>query len=242
MEIIIEIPEDPAAQPTVKMPVQEEPAEEQPAETSPMEASPQAAEPVGDPTPLPQYVQLYELNHDFFGWISIPDTRVDYPVMYNAKNPLAYLGHDFYGKFSYAGVPYLDSDCDPDGDFYLVYGHRMNDGSMFADLVAYEDQSFWETHRTFSFDTLCEERIYEVVFAIKARVLDKDERYGFRYYNYTSLDTETEFDDYMEQARELACYDTGVEAAFGDELLVLSTCYHYTRDGRFVLIAKRVTA
>ena len=45
----------------------------------------------------------------------------------------------------------------------------------------------------------------------------------------------------MDQARELSCYDTGVEATYGDELLVLSTCYHYTTNGRFVLIAKRIT-
>lgn len=200
----------------------------------------QAAETHSDPVPLERYQPLFELNHDFFGWITIPDTRVDYPVMYNAKNPLAYLGHDFYGNFSYAGVPFLDSNCDPNGDFYLVYGHKMNDGSMFADLVVYKDRSFWETHRTFSFDTLYEERTYEVVMAIKARVLDRDEKNGFRYYNYASLDTEAEFDDYIDQARKLSCYDTGIEPVYGDELLVLSTCYHYTQNGRFVLIARRV--
>ena len=226
-------------------PTAEEPGEEHPTEASPTEDQPTEEQPTeetpADPTPLQRYLPLYELNPDFFGWITIEDTRIDYPVMYNARNPLAYLGHDFYGQFSYAGVPFLDSDCDPNGNFYLVYGHRMNDGSMFADLVKYEESDFWETHTTFSFDTLYEERTYEVVLAIKARVLNREERNGFRYYDYTSLDTEAEFDDYIEQAKELSCYDTGVDVTYGDELLVLSTCYHYTTNGRFVLIAKRIT-
>ena len=232
-------------EPEGEMPVEETPAAEVPTEETqvaeiPVEDTPKDGTP-GEPVPLERYLPLYELNPDFFGWITIEDTRIDYPVMYNARNPLAYLGHDFYGQFSYAGVPFLDSDCDPNGDYYLVYGHRMNDGAMFSDLVKYEKSDFWETHPTFSFDTLYEERTYEVVLAIKARVLNRDERNGFRYYNYTSLDTEAEFDEFMDQARELSCYDTGVEATYGDELLVLSTCYHYTTNGRFVLIAKRIT-
>ena len=233
-----------AGEPTAAAePIAEEPGEEHPTEgpeDQPTEEPP-TEETSADPTPLQRYLPLYELNPDFFGWITIEDTRIDYPVMFNAKNPLAYLGHDFYGKVSYAGVPFLDSDCDPNGDFYLVYGHRMNSGAMFSDLVKYEESDFWETHPTFSFDTLYEERTYEVVMAIKARVLNRGEKNGFRYYNYTSLDTEEEFEEFMDQARELSCYDTGVEATYGDELLVLSTCYHYTTNGRFVLIAKRIT-
>ena len=235
ISIVIGANEDTEPEPAPKTP----PAKptEEPATPEPTEAP---TEGPTEPTPLQQYLPLYELNHDFFGWITIPDTNIDYPVMYNAKQPLQYLGHDFYGKFSYAGVPFLDSDCDPNGNFYMVYGHRMNDGTMFFDLVNFEDQAFWETHPTFRFDTLYEERTYAVVMAIRARVLDRDERDGFRYYNYTSLDSETDYKEFMRQARKLSLYDTGVETSFGDDLLVLSTCYHYTREGRFVLIAKRV--
>lgn len=237
---IADLSDEQAKGPEEEIPVEETPTAEAPSEEAQVEETPIDETP-DEPVPLERYLPLYELNHDFFGWITIEDTRIDYPVMYNARNPLAYLGHDFYGQFSYAGVPFLDSDCDPNGDYYLVYGHRMNDGAMFSDLVKYEKSDFWETHPTFSFDTLYEERTYEVVLAIKARVLNRDERNGFRYYNYTSLDTEEEFEEFMDQARELSCYDTGVEATYGDELLVLSTCYHYTTNGRFVLIAKRIT-
>ena len=200
----------------------------------------ESTEGTGERMPLKEYLPLYELNPDFFGWITVPDTKVNYPVMYNRNQPLKYLGHDFYGKDSYAGVPFLDSDCDPNGRFYLVYGHKMNDGSMFAGLVAYDKEVFWKEHPSFYFDTLYERRTYTVVVAMRARVLDRGED-GFRYYTHTSLDSEEEFEEYMRQARKLARYDTGVETSFGDELLVLSTCYHFTSNGRFVIIAKRIS-
>ncbi len=220
-----------------RMPQAEETIEPDAAETQEEDQSEEGTE---ERKPLKRYLPLYELNSDFFAWITIPGTNVDYPVMYNAKDPLKYLGHDFFGSFSYAGVPYMDVDCDPNGDFFLIYGHKMNDGSMFADLVSYDKKSFWETHKEIWFDTLYEERTYEVVLAMRAKVLDSDDETGFRYYDYTSLDTEEAFKSYMRQAKRLARYDTGVEVSFGDELLVLSTCYHYTTNGRFVIIAKRI--
>ncbi len=102
-----------------------------------------AAEEKAEPTRLERYLPIYERNHDFFAWITIPDTNVDYPVMYSPDRPLQYLGHDFDGNFSYSGVPFVDSDCDPNGSYYLVYGHQMRNGAMFGGLKKYEDKSYW---------------------------------------------------------------------------------------------------
>lgn len=184
--------------------------------------------------------RLHEMNPDFFAWISIPDTVIDYPVMYAPNRKDFYLRHDFYEQEAMTGVPYLDEKCDPYGSYYLVYGHRPALETMFYHLVDFKDRSFWETHQTVYFDTLHEERTYVVVAAFKARVLDKSEREGFRYYNYKSLDTMDIFDEYMRQVRENQLYDTGIDVSFGDEILVLSTCYKYTTLGRFVVVAKRV--
>ena len=198
-----------------------------------------APEPAAMPTPLADYEALYALNPDFFGWIRLEGTRVDYPVMYSPDRPLQYLGHDFYGKFSYAGVPFVDGECDGGGRYLIVYGHHMKDGSMFSGLMAYEDRAFWEQHPTFRFDTRFERRIYAVVAAFRARVLTKEEK-GFRYYSYAALDDEETFETYMSHVRAMAAYDTGVETAFGDEILALSTCAYHTEKGRFVVVAKRV--
>ena len=216
----IRTPDPNASEPDDAAPAQEEPEEEP------------TAEPEPEPTPLARYLPLYERNHDYFGWLTIPETKVDYPVMHSPDRPLQYLEHDFDGKF--------DGECDPDGNVYLIYGHRMRNGSIFGGLVAYMDKRFWEKQPIIHFDTLYEERTYMVIVAMHARVLESGEQNGFRYYNYTSLDTEEDFDEYMRQAHKLAMYDTGLTASYGDELLVLSTCDNITHDGRFVVIAKRI--
>jgi sortase B len=189
--------------------------------------------------PLADYEALYARNPDFFGWIRVEGTNVDLPVMYNPKMPLQYLGHDFDGKFSYAGVPFLEPECDPDGSYYLIYGHHMRDGTVFAELLKYEDPEFWAQHPTFRCDTRFEHRTYEVIAAFRARVLTTDEP-GFRYYNYTALSDEETFQEFITNVRAMAAYDTGVEAVFGDDILTLSTCAYHTRLGRFVIVAKRV--
>ncbi len=203
-----------------------------------VENQPVAEEPT-EPSRLERYLPLYERNHDYFAWLTIPDTTVDYPVMYSPDRPLQYLGHDFDGNFSYAGVPFLDSGCDPNGNYYLVYGHHLRKGAMFGGLIKYEDRAFWEQHQILYFDTLYEERTYEIIVAMRTRVLNREEK-GFRYYIYTSLNSEEEFNEYMKQVKKLAMYDTGIDAAFGDELLVLSTCNYHTQNGRFVIVAKRL--
>ena len=224
----IRTPDPNAPEPDDAVPAQEEPEEEP------------TAEPEPEPTPLARYLPLYERNHDYFGWLTIPETKVDYPVMHSPDRPLQYLEHDFDGKFAYAGVPFMDGECDRDGNVYLIYGHRMRNGSIFGGLGAYMDKQFWEKQPIIHFDTLYEERTYMVIVAMHARVLESGEQNGFRYYNYTSLDTEEDFDEYMRQAHKLAMYDTGLTASYGDELLVLSTCDNFTQDGRLVIIAKRI--
>lgn len=191
------------------------------------------------PAPLADYEELIARNPDFFGWIRMEGTRVDLPVMYSPQRPEQYLGHDFDGNFSYAGVPFLASECDPDGDYYLIHGHHMRDGSMFADLLKYEDPAFWRQYPTFRCDTRLERRTYAVVAAFRTRVLGKEEQ-GFRYYNYTALSDEKTFREFMDGVRAMAAYDTGVETAFGDQILTLSTCAYHAHLGRFVIVAKRV--
>ena len=196
-----------------------------------------APEPVR--TPMADYEALYARNPDFFGWLSVEGTNVDLPVMYNPQKPLQYLGHDFDGNFSYAGVPFLEPACDPKGSYYLVYGHHMRDGTVFAELLKYEDPAFWRQHPTFRCDTRFEQRTYAVVAAFRTKVLTEGEE-GFRYYSYAALDDEETFREFMTNVRALAAYDTGVRTAFGDEILTLSTCAYHTGMGRFVIVAKRV--
>ena len=56
-------------------------------------------------------------------------------------------------------------------DNIIIYGHHMNDGTMFAGLMKFKDKSFWEKHKTVSFDTLTDKRTYEVIAVFKTVVI-----------------------------------------------------------------------
>lgn len=176
---------------------------------------------------LPGYAVLYEKNPDVFGWISVEDTPLSYPVMHTPEDPEYYLRRAFDKSDATAGTPFLDGDCFAQCGNYLIYGHNMTDGTMFGTLLSYAQESFWREHPVITLETRYEVEEYEVLAAFYARVYRKDEADVFRYYQYTDLTDPGVFADYLSQVQEAALYDTGVEASFGDALLTLSTCsYH----------------
>lgn len=208
--------------------------------TSPAESqSAPAADATTPGTQLSPYLSLQEENPDFFGWVSIDGTELHYPVMFTPEDPEYYLRRDFYGERSLSGVPFLDGDYREGCGHYLIYGHNMDNGSMFATLLSYATAEFWQEHPTIRFDTLTESGTYEVLAAFYAQVYPTDTTGGFRYYQYTALDTPAQFDAYLAEVKAAALYDTGVEAEYGDQLLTLSTCSYHVTDGRFVVVARK---
>ncbi len=190
------------------------------------------------PVMLEQYTELYEKNHELAGWLSIDGMVIDYPVMQCADNEY-YLHHDFYGQDSVYGCLYVKDIADlEEGTNFIIYGHNMKDGSMFGDLDFYKDKEFYLEHPEISFDTLYEERTYEIVAVFLSQVYNKDDDV-FKYYQFYQADTQEEFDDFYENIKELSLYDTEVEAGFGDTFLTLSTCAYHVKDGRFVVVARR---
>lgn len=189
-----------------------------------------------EPQPLPQYVGLYETNSDFFGWLKIEDTKIDYPVMYAPYDLEKYLHTDFNGKDFYGGTPYMDVRCTPESDNYLIYGHNMMDGSMFRGLTKYEKKSYWESHPQIRFDTLYTEGEYEIVAAFYDRVYYTYED-CFKFYNVIDLADETAYNDAIVNFKAKSLYDTGVTPEFGTQLITLVTCAYHTENGRFVVVA-----
>lgn len=189
---------------------------------------------------LPQYQDLWERNEDLAGWVSIPGTAIDYPVMHTPQEEEFYLRRAFDGSASVSGTPFLAADCFAGCGNYLIYGHNMRDGSMFAALLDYADAAFWEEHPTIRFDTLEETGTYEVLAAFYVDVAVTDAGVAFPYYAYTDLRDEAVFTEYLSQVESAALYDTGVTAVPGDQLLTLSTCSYHSSEERFVVVARRV--
>ena len=131
---------------------------------------------------------------------------------------------------------YIDEACMTGiSNNLVIYGHHMNNGSMFADLCKYADADFCKEHPEIAFDTLSSLGKYEVVAAFKFNT----NRETFKYNEYTLMD-EVQFAEFMENVRARQLYDTGVTAEYGDQLLTLSTCEYTYPNGRFVVVAKKV--
>ncbi|MBQ3266168.1 MAG: class B sortase [Ruminococcus sp.] len=195
---------------------------------------------VDDTGALRKYDELYNKNPDFFGWLKIEGTKIDYPVMYTPRDSEYYLHRDFYGNYSDSGMLFIDGDCPADGNYYLIYGHHMNNGSMFGELPKYGDKKFYEEHKTVFFDTRYELRDYEVVAAFYAKAYPEGEEEGFCYYQYKNLTSQDAFEEYVANVKANQIYETGITPTYGDELIVLSTCNYHTTDGRFVVVARRI--
>lgn len=189
---------------------------------------------------LEQYKSLYNQNKNLIGWIKIDDTIIDYPVMQTKDNEF-YLDHDINQKPDKNGTLFLDSSCDVmnQSTNYIVYGHNMRSGKMFGSLSAYKSPKYYETHPYIQFDTIYEEGMYQVMYVFQSRIYNEDE-VVFKYYQFIDANSEDEFNSYMDEMKEISFYDTGVEAVYGDHLLTLSTCDYEEKDGRFVVVAKRI--
>lgn len=199
------------------------------------ESAPIVQEPI---PPSVQYASVYAANSDFVGWISIEGTSINYPVMQTPDRPNYYLRRGFDRESSKHGVPYLQEDCGiVSSENLIIYGHHMNDGTMFADLCRYQSKTFWEEHPLIHFDTMQEFGVYEIVAVFRTVVYSPD---GFRYFDFAELDDKERFDSYINQCAALALYDIGVESQYGDQLLTLSTCEYSHENGRMVVVARKV--
>lgn len=181
---------------------------------------------------------LHARNPDCVAWITIDGTVIDYPVMHRPDKKDYYLNRDFNGKKSSAGTLYISEICDPKtSDNVLIHGHNMNSGKMFAALTKYKKRSFYEDHRYIRFETLDGAYTYEVIFALTTPVYTGND---FKYYNFATARNEAEFDAYIAQCARRALYDTGLSASYGDKLLTLSTCEYSQKNGRMLVVAKRI--
>ncbi len=193
---------------------------------------------VHTPTILPQYAELAQQNPELYGWIKIDNTILDYPVMHTPNDPQKYLQLNFDCEYSIAGTIFMDHRCSAESDNLILYGHNMKNQTMFGSILNYKDEAYWKKHPVIRFDTLYEQREYEVLAAFFDRVYNKNDT-CFKYYNFINASDESTFNDAISFYCEKAIYDTGVSAEYDDQLLTLSTCAYHTKNGRFVVIARR---
>ena len=196
---------------------------------------------ISEPTKTERMLQvekLQEQNEDIVGWIEIVGTNINYPVLQGDDNTY-YMTHD-YKKNTYGSI-FLDKDYDwniPSSNL-LIYGHNLQDGTMFHDILNYKDKNYYEEHSIIRFTTAEEDCEYDIISAFYSRVYYKSEKNVFRYYYFINAETEDEYNEFIENAKKSSIYDTGKDAEYGEQLITLSTCSYHTEDGRFAIVARK---
>lgn len=168
-------------------------------------------------------------NLDCVGWLTIPGTGIDYPVMHTPSGPEHYLRRDFYGDSASGGTPFLDgrNQAEAENQNLIVYGHNMMDGSMFKPLMNYLEPNFRENHREIFLELSDKQYRYEV-----AAVLETNTRCSlYRYTDLSNPTTESEFRAALLKETELEV----VHQAPG--YLTLSTCNNQGGNSRVLVVA-----
>ena len=182
-----------------------------------------------DALPRHDLAALAAENPDCVGWLTIPDTGIDYPVMHTPEDPEHYLRRDFYGNNASGGTPFLDGRnlAETENQNLIVYGHNMMDGSMFKPLMNYLDSSFRESHKDIFLELNGKQYHYEVLAVVETSV-------DSTLYHYTELG-----DPEKESAFRSALFDAAdLEVIHHTEgYLTLSTCNDQGGDSRVLVIA-----
>lgn len=202
---------------------------------------------------LLEYEELYNKNNDMIGWLKIEDTVIDYPVMQTMEDEQYYLRRNFEKEDDDNGCLIMDTDSvvgegsrefgyvedkEPSTNL-IIHGHNMRSGNMFGKLSLYEDKTYGKEHSIICFDSIYEKREYELISVFYSKIFYQHEDV-FKYYKFFQADTQEEFDNWYHNIKQKSLYDTGVEAEFGDEFITLSVCAYHVRDGRFVVVGKRI--
>ena len=184
--------------------------------------------------------ELKKENSDIVGWLEIEGTSINYPVLQGTDNEF-YMTHNYKKEKSKNGSIFLNKDYDwnIESNNLLIYGHNINNGTMFQELLKYENESFYKEHPKIRFTTENEDSIYDIISAFKSKVYYKSEKNVFRYYYFINPKSEEEYMEYIENAKKASLYNIEETATYGDRLITLSTCSYYVQDGRFAVVARK---
>lgn len=177
--------------------------------------------------PQVDFSQLAEINSDIMGWIYIEGTKINYPVVQEENNRY-YLNRLFDGSYNASGCIFLD--CRSSSDFSdrhsIIYGHHMKDNSMFAGLVQYKKQAFYDEHPV-------------------ALLVTPEAYYKIQFFSGYVSDTwsdawdlnidEAEFAGWLNDLQDKSCFEASATPAMTDRIITLSTCSYEFDSAKFVL-------
>ncbi len=191
----------------------------------------------------PAYVDPYEeallsgdlgkvqaLNSDVIGWIYVTGTGISYPIIYYKDNDY-YLRRSWMGTYSIAGTIFMECMCSPDFSNFntIIYGHRMNDSTMFGDLKFYTTKEYRDAHPNVYIMTNNGVEVYEIYAAYEVSTSGMT-------YRVTFLDDEDK-QEFIDFTLKNSVFNTGIVPTVDDQIITLSTCPAYGFATRWVVQA-----
>ncbi len=173
---------------------------------------------------------LREVNPDIVGWIYVENSTISYPIVQGDDNDY-YLTHLFDGTYSSSGCIFLDADdsSDMSSDNNLIYGHNMLDGSMFASLLDFKDQSYLDQGYDIIIVTPTDAFLLSPAFTYVCE--GTDER--VRRFNFS---TSQDMKNYINNMLEMAVTESVVDFDEVDKIFSLVTCSYEANNVRTVLV------
>ncbi|MDE6103464.1 MAG: class B sortase [Oscillospiraceae bacterium] len=176
--------------------------------------------------------QVRELNQSYdssIGWICVPDTNINYPIMQWEDNEY-YLHRSYDGSYLYSGSVFLDWRCSSDfsGDVNMLYGHNMQNGSMFADVVNFINEDYFDSHRYGWLTT--KDSVYKIEFFS----VSQPQSYSGVYNVLRSGDK------WLRKLKSCSFIFKNLQISEDDSVISLSTCTNSEGSSRTVLTGKLV--
>ncbi len=181
------------------------------------------------------FSKLKKINGDIVAWIYCEDTPINYPIVKtdSADDYEVYLKTSVDGQKSVSGSIFLDYRNSPDFlDFNtVIYGHSMKNGTMFAYLLRFDDQEYYENHKymwlftestTYRIDLICGSEV-------KATAED-----------YIIYEDVNQFNSYLERSLAKSRFNANTDLSKIGNIVTLSTCAYSDEDSRYVVLGNLV--
>ncbi len=187
----------------------------------------------------PAFSNLYAINPEFAGWISIPELNINYSVVQADDND-KYLRRDIYGNYTSYGVPFFDFKCNLKNlsRNTVIFGHNMRyDDKIFGTLEQYRDIETFKKAPLIGMSTLYGDYTFKVYAVFISNSKPRDDNGNVFNYIFVNAGTER-FNKYIAEVDKRKLYTTGVDINENDKILTLSTCCYDFNDARLVVVGR----
>lgn len=184
------------------------------------------------PDDNPTLAELQAINPDVRAWLTIDGTHIDYPVV-QGETDMDYINKDVYGEFALAGSIFMDSRNSPNfsDPYTLVYGHHMDNGAMFGDVVEFVNADYFAQHPT---GTLY---LPNATYTITLFACIQVDAFDSVVYN-PEAQPAGDVSGLLRRIEETAAQSRDIGVTAGDTILGLSTCAEAETNGRVVIFGR----